>query len=71
MGKKHSKILVTGGAGFIGSHIIDRLARASGDVPHEYADISKAKKLLGYNPKFSIKEDLTGLVDWYTKNTRS
>jgi UDP-glucose 4-epimerase len=42
-----------------------------GDIRHGYADISKAKKLLGYNPKFSLKEGLTGLVNWYTKNTRS
>jgi UDP-glucose 4-epimerase len=38
------------------------------DVRHGYADISKAKKNLGYNPKFLIKEGLTELVNWYTKN---
>jgi UDP-N-acetylglucosamine 4-epimerase len=37
------------------------------DIRHGYADISKAKKILGYNPKFSIKEGLTELVDWYTQ----
>ena len=30
-----------------------------GDVPHTYADISKAKKDLGYEPKISLKEGLT------------
>jgi UDP-glucose 4-epimerase len=39
-----------------------------GDIRHGYADISKAKELLGYNPKFSIKEGLTELVNWYAKN---
>jgi UDP-glucose 4-epimerase len=39
-----------------------------GDIRHGYADISKARKLLGYNPKFSIREGLTELVNWYTKN---
>jgi UDP-glucose 4-epimerase len=37
------------------------------DIRHGYADISKAKKILGYNPKFSFKEGLTELVNWYTK----
>ena len=37
------------------------------DIRHGYADISKAKKVLGYNPKFSIKEGLHKLVSWYTK----
>ncbi len=32
MGRKYSKILVTGGAGFIGSHIVDRLLEADYEV---------------------------------------
>lgn len=39
------------------------------DIRQDYADISKAKKTLGYNPKFSIKEGLTKLVNWYVKNS--
>jgi UDP-glucose 4-epimerase len=39
-----------------------------GDVRHGYADINKAKKLLGYNPRFSIKEGLAELVNWYAEN---
>lgn len=35
------------------------------DIRHGYADISKAKKILGYNSKFSTKEGLTELVNWY------
>jgi len=38
------------------------------DIRHGYADISKANKSLGYNPEFPIKEGLTELVNWYTKN---
>jgi nucleoside-diphosphate-sugar epimerase len=38
------------------------------DIRHGYADISKAKKILGYNPRFSFKEGLAELVNWYTKN---
>jgi nucleoside-diphosphate-sugar epimerase len=37
------------------------------DIRHGYADINKANKILGYNPKFSIKEGLTELVNWYIK----
>ena len=37
------------------------------DIRHGYADISKATKILGYNPKFSFKEGLTELVNWYTQ----
>jgi dTDP-glucose 4,6-dehydratase len=37
------------------------------DIRHGYADISKAQKILGYNPKFSIKEGLTKLVNWYAE----
>lgn len=38
----------------------------SADIRHGYADIGKAKKILGYDPKFSIQEGLTELVKWYT-----
>ncbi|MDH5266440.1 MAG: SDR family oxidoreductase [Candidatus Bathyarchaeota archaeon] len=40
------------------------------DIRHGYADISKAKKILGYDPKFSIEEGLTKLVKWYVKNSK-
>lgn len=36
-----------------------------GDVPITYADIKKAKKMLGYNPKFSIEEGIKNFVEWY------
>ena len=36
-----------------------------GDVLATYADISKAKKILGYNPKVSIEEGLKNLIEWY------
>jgi len=37
------------------------------DIKHGYADISKAKRVLGYAPRFSIEKGLTELVNWYTK----
>jgi len=35
------------------------------DIRHGYADISKAKRILGFHPKVSLKEGLVKLVDWY------
>lgn len=42
-----------------------------GDIRHSYADISKAKKLLGYVPKTPLKEGLTKLVEWYKTHSSS
>jgi len=40
----------------------------AGDIPHSLADISKAQNLLGYDPKYSLKDGLTIAVDWYKEN---
>ena len=49
------------------SQLIYRDFRA-GDVRHSLADISKAGKLLGYAPKYSIKKGLDKATGWYTAN---
>lgn len=36
-----------------------------GDMPITCADISKATKLLGYHPRFSIEEGIHAFVRWY------
>jgi UDP-N-acetylglucosamine 4-epimerase len=41
----------------------------SGDIKHSLADISKARKLLGYNPSTSPAEGLRKTFDWYKKNS--
>lgn len=41
-----------------------------GDVPHSLASVDKAKKLLGYNPKFNIKSGLKEAVHWYWNNLK-
>lgn len=41
-----------------------------GDVPHSLASIDKAKKLLEYQPKHSMKEGLKEAVKWYWDNLK-
>jgi UDP-N-acetylglucosamine 4-epimerase len=40
----------------------------AGDIPHSLASIEKAKKLLGYEPKFSVQQGLEQTVEWYWEN---
>lgn len=40
-----------------------------GDIKHSYADITKAKKLLHYNPKTSLLDGLTKLIKWYSHHS--
>jgi UDP-glucuronate 4-epimerase len=46
---------------------IKQLQNQAGDVPITYADITKAKKILGYNPKTSIEDGIQRTVSWYKK----
>ena len=40
----------------------------AGDVRHSLADISKARELIGYEPKFSVRDGLDKTAEWYVKN---
>lgn len=44
---------------------INRLPEQPGDVPLTCADISKARRLLGYNPKTKLGEGLPKFVEWF------
>lgn len=44
---------------------IEWLPDQPGDVPITYADISKAQKLLGYNPQISFREGIDRFLSWY------
>jgi len=46
---------------------INRLPEQAGDVPITCADISKARKLLGYNPTTPLKVGLPCFVEWFLK----
>jgi UDP-glucuronate 4-epimerase len=45
--------------------IIDRQPTQPGDVPQTFADISKARRLLGYDPQTSIEEGIRRFVEWF------
>ncbi len=45
--------------------IIQRMPDQPGDVPLTYADISKARALLGYDPHTKIAEGIPKFVEWY------
>lgn len=40
----------------------------AGDIPHSLACIDKARTLMGYTPKYSMRDGLRQAVDWYWEN---
>jgi UDP-glucuronate 4-epimerase len=48
--------------------MIDRQPEQAGDVPKTYADISKAKRLLNYQPDTSLEKGLISFYEWYLTN---
>lgn len=45
--------------------IINKMPMQMGDVAKTYADIGKAKRLLGYNPKMNFEKGIRQFVKWY------
>ena len=45
--------------------VLDKQPMQPGDVEKTYADISKAKEILGYNPKTNFEDGIKKFVDWY------
>jgi UDP-glucuronate 4-epimerase len=45
--------------------IIERLPEQQGDMPLTAADITKARELLGYDPRTKICDGIPKFVDWY------
>jgi UDP-glucuronate 4-epimerase len=48
--------------------IIANMPEQPGDVPKTFADISKARNLLGYNPETDLKEGLQIFYNWFISN---
>ncbi len=44
---------------------VQQLPPQPGDVPRTWADVTRARELLGYEPKISIEEGLRRFVAWY------
>lgn len=42
----------------------------AGDIPHSLASIDKAKQLLNYNPKYSMRDGLKQAIEWYWNNLK-
>jgi len=49
--------------------VIDRQPVQPGDVPITFADISKARGKLNYNPQVKIEQGLPKFVDWFLKSS--
>ncbi len=49
---------------------INKMPDQPGDVPLTYADISKARTLLGYDPHTKIAEGIPKFVEWYRASRR-
>ncbi len=50
---------------------IERLPPQPGDVERTYADIAKARRLLGYDPVIPIEEGIPEFVEWFTGQVRT
>ncbi len=47
--------------------LLKKLPDRIGDVRHTHADISKAKKYLGYSPKYSFEKGLIEMISWFNE----
>ena len=50
-----------------GKAIIERKPEQPGDVPVTFADITKARTLLGYNPQTKIAEGIPKFAEWFLR----
>jgi UDP-glucuronate 4-epimerase len=48
--------------------MIEMLEPQPGDVSVTYADVSKAKRMLKYQPKVKMEEGIRRFVEWYKEN---
>ena len=51
--------------------VLEKLPMQPGDVEKTYADISKAKQVLGYNPTFSFEDGIKEFVTWFLQKKQN
>lgn len=49
---------------------INKLPNQPGDVNKTFADISKSKEILGYNPKTDFEDGISKFVEWYKSSVK-
>jgi UDP-glucuronate 4-epimerase len=49
---------------------IERLPEQPGDVPQTWADIEKARRLLGYQPRTKFRDGIKRFVEWMSSQAR-
>src|SRR5688572_25939284 len=50
-------------------HLVER-PMLDADVKYTYADITKARRLLGYDPKVNVEEGTRRFFEWYIKHAK-
>ena len=48
--------------------VIQPFPEQAGDVPHTYADIGKAQRLLNYHPGTKLEDGIRAFYEWFTEN---
>ena len=62
-----AKLLTDGLGKAVESEVVGKYRE--GDIRHCFADISRARKLLGYEPKVTLEEGIPELLDWVRAQT--
>jgi UDP-glucuronate 4-epimerase len=47
--------------------LIERQPQQPGDVPQTFADVSKARRLLGYNPQTKFEDGIHRFIEWFRR----
>ncbi len=55
----------------LGKHIAPTFAEErKGDIKHSYAEVKKAKEMLGFEAKVGLKEGLEKTIEWYSQSIK-
>ncbi len=64
------KAWVTGGAGFLGSHVAGALVARGDEVTHVDDWRIQAACALGYRPRIGLRDGLQDTIEWYLRSGR-